>query len=86
MPGGEPLWLDVADPGNGVDFDDKLAADAAFPVSAFLCCGYFPLFQSRLAGSHGFHTADPNLNGVLVLYKLEIYLMPKQILEWDTKP
>lgn len=26
MPDGEPLWLDVADPGNGVDFDDELAA------------------------------------------------------------
>ena len=25
MPDGEPLWLDVADPGNGVGFDDKLA-------------------------------------------------------------
>lgn len=26
MPGGEPLQLDVADPGNGVGFDDKLVA------------------------------------------------------------
>lgn len=26
MPDGEPLWLDVADPGNGVDFDDELVA------------------------------------------------------------
>ena len=26
MPGGEPLWLDAANPGNGVGLDDELVA------------------------------------------------------------
>ena len=50
MPDGEPLWLDVADPGNGVDFDDELAAVSGGSSDIGLSIELIPGPQP---GSHG---------------------------------
>lgn len=50
MPDGEPLWLDVADPGNGVDFDDKLAAVCGGSSDIGLS---IELISGPQPGSHG---------------------------------
>ena len=50
MPDGEPLQLDVADPGNGVDFDDELAAVSGGSSDIGLSIELIPGPQP---GSHG---------------------------------
>ena len=50
MPGGEPLWLDAADPGNGVGFDDKLVAVCGGSSDIGLSIELIPGPQP---GSHG---------------------------------
>lgn len=50
MPDGEPLWLDVADPGNGVGFDDKLAAVCGGSSDIGLS---IELISGPQPGSHG---------------------------------
>ena len=50
MPDGEPLQLDVADPGNGVGFDDKLAAVCGGSSDIGLS---IELISGPQPGSHG---------------------------------